>query len=104
MRIKQSSYQNNCKATNTKEWLVTNLKARISCPWFKIQLRASLSILAKNGRINEGSGENMHHLDECARDVREERGENDSFCTMVYHYWLKIKTVSDSTKSLLVCG
>jgi len=48
--------------------------------------RASLGILVKEGHNNRGSGENTRLMDECACDGREERGEDDSFCSGFYQF------------------
>ena len=60
----------------------------------------SKSFTVKRGRNNGGSGENARLLDGCARDEREEGGEDTSFLYSVYHCR---KPQSDSdTLSLMV--
>ena len=62
----------------------------------------SKSFTVKRGRNNGGSGENARLLDGCARDEREEGGEDTSFLYSVYHC-RKPQTDSDSTTSTVIC-
>jgi hypothetical protein len=63
--------------------------------------RASLTV--KSGRNNGGSGPNARF---CARDGREEEGEDGAKFSVLsfYHHRFLARTDSDSTKSLSVLG